>query len=40
MNTLFKNNNKEFWTKKELKQLKENNKLKNRIMKIKNKLFN
>jgi len=40
MNTLFNNNNKEFWTKKELKKLKDNTNLKEKIIRIKKKIFN
>jgi len=40
MNILFNNNNKEFWTKKELKKLKDNTNLKEKIIRIKKKIFN
>lgn len=40
MNTLFKDNNKEFWTKKELKKLKDNTNLKEKLIKLKKKIFN
>lgn len=40
MNILFNNNNKEFWTKKELKKLKENSNLIEKIIKLKKKIFN
>lgn len=40
MNILFKDNDKEFWTKKELKKLKNNTNLKEKIIKLKNKIFN
>ena len=40
MNTLFKDNSKEFWTKKELKKLKDNTNLKEKIIKLKKRIFN